>query len=410
MQILMLAPQLPYPPRQGTALRNWGILQGLAAQHAVSLLTFAAPDQDPTPPAAIRDIVERVAVFPQPLRTLTDRFKSLLTDQRPDLLLRLESAPLRQQMYTWLEQTAFDWVQVEGLELTGYLDLVWGKRVSQRTPGVIFDDHNCEYLLQQRACRTDLRQPSRWIGAAYSAIQWQRLRRHEAAMCRRADLVVTVSQPDADALRGIVPAIQPLVIPNGITVAEYANAGTAGDNQITLNQPAFVFTGTMNFRPNVDGVLWFIHKVWPQIHVALPAAHFYIVGRQPHARLQTLQDMPGIVITGSVPDTRPYINEAAVYVVPLLIGGGTRLKLLESTAMGQVVVSTTLGAEGFPDAADAMILADTPADFAAACIRLARDPNARQQRAAQARAFAQRYDWEVLLPPLLEKLGMRIPV
>jgi len=405
MKILLLTPQIPYPPHQGTALRNWGLLRGLATQHDVSLLTFAAPDQDPTPPTAIRDIVERVAVFPQPTRTMSQRLKSLLTDPQPDLLLRLENVAVRQQMQTWLEEFPFDWVQIEGLELTGYLDLVWDKK--SPAPRVIFDDHNCEYLLQQRACRTDLRNPARWIGAAYSAIQWRRLRRHEANVCRRADLVVTVSQTDADALRGIVPDVQPLVIPNGITVAEYANlpATTFADAPITLTQPAFVFTGTMNFRPNVDGVLWFVHKVWPQIRQALPNAYFYIVGRHPHARLAALRDMPGIIITGTVPDTRPYINQAAVYVVPLLIGGGTRLKLLESTAMGQVVVSTSLGAEGFPDAADALTLADTPDAFATACIQLARDPAARQQHAAQALAFAQRYNWAVLWPRLLEKIN-----
>jgi glycosyltransferase involved in cell wall biosynthesis len=396
--ILMLTPQIPYPPRQGTALRNWGLLRGLAAHHDVSLLTFAAPDQELEAPAAIRDSVARVAVFPQPTRTLLQRLGQLLTNPRPDLLLRLESAPFRETLRAWLDATPFDWVQVEGLELTGYLDLVWNR--AQR-PRVVFDDHNCEYLLQQRACHTDMHRPTRWIGAAYSAVQWRRLRRHEADTCRRADLVVTVSEADADALRNLVPGLKPLLVPNGIDVADYAAEVAPMD----MHQPAFVFTGTMNFRPNVDGVLWFVEKVWPQIRSVLPDAHFYIVGRQPHARLEPLRAMPGIVITGAVPDTRPYIQAAAVYVVPLLVGGGTRLKLLESTAMGQAVVSTTLGAEGFPDAAETLLLADDPATFAAACIRLAEDSAARSEYTQQARAFAARYDWDHLLPPLLARLA-----
>ncbi len=397
--ILMLTPQIPYPPRQGTALRNWGLLRGLAAHHTVSLLTFAAPDQEPTAPAAIQDSVARVAVFPQPTRTLVQRLTQLLTDPRPDLLLRLESQPFRETLRAWLDATSFDWVQVEGLELTGYLDEVWDRT---RRPRVTFDDHNCEYLLQQRACRTDARRPTRWIGAAYSAVQWRRLRRHEADVCRRADLVVTVSDADADALRDLAPGLKPLVVPNGIYVADYAAEVAPAD----LRQPAFVFTGTMNFRPNVDGVLWFVEKVWPQVRSVLPDAHFYIVGRQPHARLEPLRALPGIVITGAVPDTRPYIAAAAVYVVPLLVGGGTRLKLLESTAMGKAVVSTTLGAEGFPDAAEAMLLADDPATFAAACIQLAQDSAARAAYTQQAPAFAARYDWEHLLPPLLTQLAL----
>ncbi len=395
--ILMLMPQLPYPPRQGTALRNWGILRGLAGQHAVTLLTFTAPDQTADPQAVLTDIVERVAVVPQPPRSLKDRLWDLFTDPRPDLLLRLESSRFRQQLQTYLETYTFDWIQIEGLELTGYLDLVW-KHTNR--PRVIFDDHNCEYLLQQRACRTDLRRPSRWIGAVYSAIQWRRLRRHEAQICQLADVVLTVSQADAAALRDIVPQLDPMVIPNGITISEYTEYQTTQ----ALNQPTFVFTGTMNFRPNVDGALWFAHQVWPHIRRALPEAHFYIVGRHPHKRLEPLRDVPGICITGSVPDTRPYINAAMVYVVPLLVGGGTRLKILESTAMGKAVVSTTLGAEGFPDAEGALILADTPEAFAHACIRLTQDATARHDLADQARAFSQAYDWKVLLPPLLTRI------
>lgn len=396
--ILMLTPQVPYPPRQGTALRNWGLLQGLSAHHRVSLLTFSAPDQDAVLPEAVTNLVARAAVFPQPIRTLIQRLRSLLTDPRPDLLLRLESAAFRQQMQAWLNEFAFDWVQVEGLELTGYLDLVWDR--AQR-PRVVFDDHNCEYLLQRRAGQADMRHPARWIGAAYSAIQWRRLRRHESAICRRADVVVTVSHADAAALRdiarNIAPGFDPLVAPNGITVADYTGYTTRED----LRQPAFVFTGTMNFRPNVDGVLWFVHNVWPRIRAALPKAHFYIVGRSPHKRLAAMDAIPGVVVVGAVPDTRPYINAAAVYVVPLLVGGGTRLKILEATAMDKTVVSTTLGAEGFPDAARALILADTPADFADACVRLAQTP----QRAAYAHTFAEAYDWQKLLPPLLERLA-----
>ncbi len=399
--ILLLTPQVPYPPRQGTALRNWGILRGLAAQHRVSLLTFAAPDQALEPPVPLTDIVERVAIIPQPTRTTRDRLRDLLTTRRPDLTLRLASPAFRQQMQTWLDTCPFDWIQIEGLEMAPYLDLL--PRLPStvyRLPSIAFDDHNCEYLLQKRAGSADLRRPRRWPAALYSAIQWRRLRRYEAAVCRRADLVIAVSEADAQALRRVVPTLDPLVIPNGITVAEYAGFTDKAD----LHQPAFVFTGTMDFRPNVDGALWFATEVWPHIHAALPDAHVYFVGRQPHRRLDALRELPGFIITGPVPDTRPYINAATVYIVPLLVGGGTRLKLLEATSMGKAIVSTTLGAEGFLRPEEAMLLADDPAAFAEACIRLARDAAARVQWEARARAYAHAYDWDVLLPPLLARL------
>ncbi len=403
--ILLLTPQVPYPPRQGTALRNWGILRGLAAHHRVSLLTFAAPDQPTEAPPPLADIVERVAIIPQPTRTTRDRLRDLLTTSRPDLTLRLESAVFRQQLQTWLDTYPFDWLQIEGLEMAPYLphrslSTVVASLLALRLPSTIFDAHNCEYLLQKRAGFADKRRPRRWPAALYSAIQWRRLRRYEAAVCRRVDLVIAVSEADAQALRRVVPGLDPLLLPNGITVAEYA-AFTA---KAELHQPAFVFTGTMDFRPNVDGALWFATKVWPHIHAALPDAHVYFVGRQPHRRLDALRELPGLVITGSVPDTRPYINAATVYVVPLLVGGGTRLKLLEATSMGKAIVSTTLGAEGFTRPEDAMLLADDPAAFAEACVRLARDAAARAQWEVRARAYAHAYDWDVLLPPLLARL------
>lgn len=399
--ILLLTPQIPYPPRQGTALRNWGILRGLAAHHHVSLLTFAAPDQSSEPPTPLSDIVERVAIVPQPTRTTRDRLRDLLTSPHPDLILRLESSVFGQQLQAWLDAYPFDWLQVEGLEMAPYLPLP-SQSTGYRLPSTIFDDHNCEYVLQKRAGSADLRRLQRWPAALYSAIQWRRLRRYEAAICRRAELVIAVSEADAQALRRVVPTLDPLVIPNGITVAEYATFTERAD----LDQPAFVFTGTMDFRPNVDGALWFAAEVWPRIRAALPHARLYLVGRHPHRRLDVLRAARhGIIITGSVPDTRPYINAATVYVVPLLVGGGTRLKLLEATSMGKAIVSTTLGAEGFTRPEEAMQLANDPVAFAEACINLARDAAARAQLEARARAYAHAYDWDVLLPPLFVRLG-----
>lgn len=396
-RVLMLTPQLPYPPRQGTALRNWGLLRGLAAHHELWLLSFAAPDQAGEMPPALSTRLKGVAMLPQPTRAPSQRLRDLLTSRKPDLIFRLRSAAFEAQLQEWLDARPFDWLLVEGLELTLALERVWARPTP---PRVAFDAHNCEYLLQQRAFQTDLRQPRRWVGAAYSWLQWRRLRRHEAAICRRAELVTAVSTADAAALQRLAPGITPLVIPNGLDVAEYSRWEEAAP----LQQPAFVFTGTLDFRPNVDGALWFAAEVWPRIRAALPEARAYLVGQRPHPRLEALRDAPGVVITGAVPDTRPYLRAATVYVVPLRVGGGTRFKILEAGAMGRAIVSTTLGAEGFPNVEQAVTLADDAAAFAEACITLARDPALRQRRGTQAQAFVRAYDWEALLPPLIERL------
>ncbi len=397
-RLLMLTPQLPWPPAQGTALRNWGLFRGLSACADLTLLSFVAPWQEPRVPEAIAARAEQVVLVEQPHRSRGERLRQLLSERRPDLALRLRSRRFAEALARLLDDRSFDWVQVEGLELGLYLEQA---AAHPSAPRILFDDHNCEYLLQKRVWQVDRRHPRRWIGAAYSAVQWRRLARYEAALMRLAALTVAVSQPDAAALRAIAPTVEPLVIPNGIFYEAYAGGGP----RAPLEPPAFVFTGTMDFRPNVDGLLWFADEVWPHIRARLPSARFYVVGRRPHPRLQALHRREGIVITGEVDDARAYIRAATVYLIPLRMGGGTRLKVLEAAAIGVPIVSTTFGADGFPEAETALLLADEPRHFAEQAVRLAQDEEARRRWAARAQAFARRYDWSRLLPPLYRRLG-----
>ena len=160
-----------------------------------------------------------------------------------------------------------------------------------------------------------------------------------------------------------------------------------------------VFTATMDFRPNVDAVLWFAHKVLPLIRQAEPEARFVVVGRNPHRRLDVLRGRPDVVLTGAVDDVRPYIARAAVYVVPLRVGGGTRFKILEAGAMSKAMVSTSLGCEGFPvkDGRE-LLIADSPRAFADAVVALVRDAGRCAELGAAARAFVETYDWKSIIP------------
>ena len=165
----------------------------------------------------------------------------------------------------------------------------------------------------------------------------------------------------------------------------------------------------MDFRPNVDAVLWFAREVLPQIRAAVPDVRFLIVGQRPHRRLDSLRNDPAVELTGWVEDPRPYIAEASVYVAPLRMGGGTRLKLLEAMAMGKAVVATRLGAEGFPvqDGRE-MVLADTPDEFATAVVGLLRSPERREALEQAGRRFVEeRYDWSVIVPRVEAVYGDR---
>lgn len=418
MKILFLTPQLPYPPQKGTAMRNWGLISDLALRHEVAVLSFASPPSIPLQRGG-RKGGGRVEVVEPPVRSLFTRLRDMLTTSKPDMALRLASDAYARRLADWLAQEVVDVVHVEGIEMAPYLDVVetvfpspsstpsGGKHAptsppllgGQRggkslRPLVVFDDHNCEYLLQKRAFLTDVRIPTRWLGAVYSFVQWRRLLRYEALVCRRADRVLAVSEADAAALRKLAPDANITVVPNGIDTRAYAPTRTHADT------PTLVFTGTMDFRPNVDAVLWFTREVLPRIRNRVPDARFLAVGQRPHRRLDVLRDDPAVTLTGFVEDPRPYIAGAAVYVVPLRMGGGTRFKVLEALAMGKPVVSTTLGAEGFPVThGRELLLADEPEEFAQAVVALLNEPGRGAELGQAGRAFVEeRYDWRVIVP------------
>jgi sugar transferase (PEP-CTERM/EpsH1 system associated) len=411
-QILLLTPQLPYPPQQGTAIRNFNLLAQLARRHTIDLLTFLQPGDELSEHSPLHDLCRTIVTVPAPQRTSGARLQATLTSPLPDMALRLEAPAMWQALRDLLQRQTYDVVQIEGIEMAAYGLATRGVRLTPgatvlptpaANPRIIFDDHNAEYVLQQRAFQTDIRRPRRWAAALYSLIQWQKLRHYERSICRQVDGVAAVSAVDAAALRRLIPGLQPAVVPNGVDLASYALDRV---DPLDLGPAALVFTGKMDFRPNVDAVQWFLPAL-AQVRQAVPKARFFVVGQKPHARLAHLTADQGVVVTGQVPDTRPYIAGAAVYVVPLRIGGGTRLKVLEAMALGRAIVSTRLGVEGF-DVADGreLRLADTPQAFAQIVIELLEDDAQRARLGATARAFvAARYGWERLVPALERLYG-----
>ncbi len=394
-RILFLTPQLPFPPEQGTALRNLNLLCEVAKRHEVSLLSFA--EEDAALPEVLTSCCEQIRTVPIPKRTYRQRLHALWRSPLPDMAHRLESMAFATELEA-LEPRGFDIVQIEGIELARY-GLLLRERYGCEAPALVFDDHNAEYVLQRRAFETDIRRPRRWHVAAYSFVQWQRLRRFERAMCLAADGVVAASEADAAALHALCPSIDPLVVPNGVDVLRYH---PDLPDTLPLAHPAVVFTGKMDYRPNVDAMLWFGRAIWPRIHAERPDATLYIVGKSPHPRLETLREIPGIELTGYVPDILPYFGGADVYVVPMRIGGGTRLKILEAMSAGLALVTTTLGIEGIQAVADEhALITDEPAAFAAAVLELFDSEKRRRSLGTAARELAlNEYDWRRIVPRL----------
>jgi len=399
MNVLFFTPQLPYPPHQGTTIRNFNLIVHLARHHTIDLVSFLAPGQQLTADNPLHRYCAQILTAPQPIRSLPARAKAALSSPLPDMALRLESAA----MHTLVDQLdrRYDLIQVEGIEMAQYgLQARKQGTLATHTPRLFFDDHNCEYLLQKRNALTDLQRPPRWIAALYSLLQWGKLRRYEASICQQADRVTAVSEPDKHALETLVRGLTVSVIANGITPADYTPIPRADDQPARAERRNLLFTGKMDYRPNIDAALWFGEKVLPLIQQQEPTVHFQIVGMNPHPRLDPLRSNPSIEITGAVEQISPYLASAAVYVVPLRVGGGTRFKVLEAMAQALPMVSTPLGVEGIgvTDGQE-LRLGATPEAFAAAVLALLTD---RQQGAAlgrRARDFVEReYSWDVIMP------------
>ena len=372
---------------------------------------------EPPPDHPLRALCRRVETFPTPQRGRAARLGALVRSPLPDLAHRMWSPALAARVRALTSTEYYDVVQISSLEMMAYRHAVRGH--GQHRPRVVFDDLNAEYQLQRRACLTDLGQPRRLHAALYSAVQWRRLRCYEARLCREADAVIAVSDTDAALLRRVAPTGRYLVLPNGVDTAAFAYraappARSHSDNSEAQHEadepivaparpPELLFTGTMDYRPNVDAALWFAQAILPRLLHVQPHLRCLIVGKSPAPRLhRAARACPALVVTGGVPDVRPYLARAAVYVVPMRMGSGVRLKVLEAMASGAPVVSTRMGLEGIAVTADEhALVAETPDAFAAAVLRLLAQPMLGARLAANARALVEaRYDWVRLTPAL----------
>ncbi len=389
----MLTPRAPYPADHGAALRNLYLLKSLSQHHEVSLLTFGNPG-DVGVTRVLQEYAHRVDVVPFPTRPRWRRLAALGTSRQPDLALRLWSPALIARLREMLEQSSFDLIQIEGLEMFG----AWaGARSGRRGIGpiVVLDEHNAEYNLQHTAWQTSLHARA-WLPALYSFVQARRLRRYEQRACQAAHGVVLVSKADEISLRALYPRLRACVVPNGVDTAHYV----AGDRQ--TDGATILFIGKMDYRPNVDAINWFCSQIWPAVRSAVPRARLLVVGRDLRPEHQLLARVPGVELVGAVPDERPWFDRSDLLVVPMRMGSGVRLKVLQAMAMGVPIVSTSLGMSGV-DAENGThyLLADSPSDFARQIVAALGNPALRSSLARAARKLVcERYDWQVIVPRL----------
>ncbi|HVG95800.1 MAG TPA: glycosyltransferase [Chloroflexota bacterium] len=405
MKILYVTPQPPWPPRQGTALRNYHLLRALAGRHRVDLLTFSAPPDDE---AALRrgplgDLCGRIDALPPPPRPPAARLAGLLRGEA-DMEGRLRSPAFAARLRRRLAEGGYDAVQLEGFEVAGYLLGPAALRAEaearapwRRAPAIVFDDHNAEYRLQATAAAIDSRRPRRWPRALYSYVQSGRLRAREALYAAGADACLAVSPEDAAALEAIVPGLGAVVVANGVAVA-------AAPPPAPGPRPLVLFTGKLDYRPNVDAGEWLVREILPLVRARVPDVRFVLAGRDPAPAVRRLAG-PDVEVTGALTDDGLTALRASAWVeaVPLRMGSGVRFKALEAMAAGVPLVATTLGAAGTgaEHGRQALIADDAPGFAAAVCDLLTR-PERRRALAAAAHALAAaRHDWSRITPRLL---------
>ncbi len=255
-------------------------------------------------------------------------------------------------------------------------------------PARILFQHNVDAQLLQRHAQHG----AGLLRSRYMAIQWRRMRRFEADCGRHFNTVIAVSEQDQQTFAREYGWHHVQAIDTAVDVDYFRPNGTAE------RPDHVVFVASLDWLPNQDGVTFFVHHVWPLIRRAKPKAVFQIVGRNPPWAVRRLQRVDGVEVVGTVPDVRPYVAGAAVVVVPLLVGGGTRIKIFEALAMGKALVSTTIGAEGLPvTSGDHLLLADNPPEFAEAVLGLLNDADTRARLGQTANRFVNaHYSTEVV--------------
>jgi sugar transferase (PEP-CTERM/EpsH1 system associated) len=408
MQILALSAQIPYPPHSGKAMRDYHLLAGLARKHTVHLLCMVRTAAETVDAAPLANRVPFQTVL-QPAHGMPRRLLALLFSRQPDLVWRTASPSFRRLLAAHLAEGTADVLLVEGLEMAAYGQWAqnWLRRRGRPVPRLVLDEHNAEYLLQRRAWQIARRSGRSFPASLYSWVQARRLARFEALACRQADDVVAVSPADRAALLAITPTARVAVVPNGVDTDEYAPLPAPPGPR----PPTLVFTGRMDFRPNVDAVQWFCAEIWPRIRAAVPDAHFQIVGRDATPDVQALGEVHGVRVVGAVPNDRPAIGHADLYVLPMRFGGGIRFKLLQALSMARAIVSTPLGADGVEGLVDGehLCLAEQSEAFADRTVQLLHQPELRARLGQAGRALVvAHYDWSVLLPRLEAVLSREV--
>jgi sugar transferase (PEP-CTERM/EpsH1 system associated) len=385
VKILWLKTELLHPVDKGGKIRTYQMLKELKKNHHITYLTL----DDGTAEA---NALEKSSEYAHETVTIPHRtaakfspkfyfeLANNLVSKLPYALQKYVSAEMRETTEKLAARENFDVVVCDFL--TPAVNLP-----ANLNAATLLFQHNVESMIWRRHFEVAESAPKK----VFMKMQWQRMFEYEKESCRRFDWVAAVSKEDADTMRREYNIENVSDIPTGVDTEFFAPGGDVEKDQFNM-----VFTGSMDWLPNEDAIQWFTQEILPLVRRQIPQVSLTVVGRNPFSSLVELSKKDqSIIVTGRVPDVRPFMEKASVYVVPIRIGGGTRLKIYEAMAMELPMVSTTIGAEGLPILdGEEILLRDTPQEFAEAVVKLMQDKNLAKkigERAAQ--TVRQKFGW-----------------
>jgi sugar transferase (PEP-CTERM/EpsH1 system associated) len=397
VHVLWLKTELLHPVDKGGRIRTYQMLRHLVRRHRITYLTL-----DDGRRAA--DAVERATEYCADLIRIPARTSVRGTARFYLKLARNLVSPLPYAVAKY--RSAAMRAAIRQLAKTASLDLIVSDFLFPAVnvpndlpvPTVLFQ-HNVEAMIWQRHAAV----ASSPLRRRYLQRQWRRMAAFEGAECRRFDQVIAVSPEDASYFAESYGVRSVSHVPTGVDTSYFRPTGS-----VDRDPNGLVFTGSMDWMPNEDAVGWFAEAVLPLVAASAPEATLRIVGRNPSLAVRSLGERyPRVRVTGTVPDVRPYLEAASVFVVPLRVGGGTRLKIFEAMAMGKAIVTTSVGAEGLPVRdGEHLLTADSSTAFADAVVRLLRDPEYAATLGARAAELVRsRFGWEQAADQFAELCG-----
>jgi glycosyltransferase involved in cell wall biosynthesis len=401
MRILWVKAGKLLPVDTGGKIRSYNLLRELAARHEVVLLSYYGGERDEGYEEEIEKhlpgavTVHTGAVEAGAFRQGLDYLRHV-PSRAPYAVTKFTSKKVQRLVNDWMTQNRFD------VAICDFLAASLNFPRTLETPTVLFQ-HNVESALWQRQAE---HAPDFVRGLAFK-MEAAKMLAYERAAVRRFHHVIAVSDHDREQMMKWVDASSITVVPTGVDIKKYA----AAKDETKLNRSLVLFLGSMDWEPNIDGVKYFCRDIWPQVQSSVKGARFRIVGRDPHPQVRRLAS-ESVEVTGTVPSVVEHLREAAVVVVPLRIGGGTRLKIFEAMATGKAVVSTTIGAEGLDvHHGQDILLADDAKAFADAVISILSEEEKRKSFERAAAELAGQYDWAIIARRFEEVLARvaRVP-